>query len=79
MPGSGPLMDSHQTPPDEPLICSAKGCRAPATTALKWNNPKLHDPERRKTWLACPDHEESLAAFLGARGFMRERVPVEDA
>lgn len=72
-------MDSHQTPADEQLICSAKGCRAPATTALKWNNPKIHDPERRKTWLACPDHEESLAEFLDIRGFLRERVPVEDA
>lgn len=72
-------MESHQTPIDEQLICSGKGCRAPATTALKWNNPKLHDPERRKTWLACPDHEESLAEFLDIRGFLRERVPVEDA
>ena len=72
-------MDSHQTPADEQLICSSKGCRAPATTALKWNNPKIHDPERRTTWLACPDHEESLAEFLDIRGFLRERVPVEDA
>lgn len=72
-------MDSNQPPADEQLICSGKGCRAPATTALKWNNPKIHDPERRKTWLACPDHEESLAEFLDIRGFLRERVPVEDA
>jgi hypothetical protein len=64
---------------DEELVCSAKGCRAPATTALRWNNPKLHTPDRRKTWLACPDHEESLARFLDARGFLRERVPVTDA
>src|SRR5262249_49651211 len=38
------------------LLCSAKGCRNSAAFALHWNNPKLHDPDRRKTWLACPDH-----------------------
>jgi hypothetical protein len=56
----------------QPPICSAKGCSAPATVALRWNNPKLHPPERRKTWLACPDHERSLSEFLGARRFLRE-------
>ena len=63
---------------DEPLRCSAKGCRTPAVWALRWNNPKLHEPARRKTWLACEDHRESLAAFLSARGFLREVVPVEE-
>ena len=58
------------------LVCSAKGCRRPAVTALKWNNPKIHEPERRKTWLACDEHEESLAAFLGGRSFLREQEPV---
>jgi hypothetical protein len=53
------------------LLCSAKGCRKPATYALRWNNPKLHDPERRKTWLACPEHRTSLSQFLDARGFLR--------
>jgi hypothetical protein len=62
----------------EPTICSAKGCQRPATVALRWNNPKLHEPERRKTWLACPEHQESLSKFLGARGFMREIEPLED-
>jgi hypothetical protein len=59
------------------LRCSAKGCTASAVWALRWNNPKLHPPERRKTWLACADHRESLAGFLSARGFLREVVPVE--
>ncbi|GGM13439.1 hypothetical protein ACFFX1_32195 [Dactylosporangium sucinum] len=62
----------------DPLICSAKGCRAPAAWQLRWNNPKLHTPDRRKTWLACPDHRESLSAFLDARGFLRETVPIDD-
>ena len=57
---------------DEPVICSAKGCREAATWALLWNNPKLHTPERRKTWTACDEHRESLSDFLSARGFLRE-------
>jgi hypothetical protein len=52
--------------------CSAKGCRAPAVWALLWNNPKLHDPAYRKTWLACDDHRTSLGDFLDARRFLRE-------
>jgi hypothetical protein len=54
------------------LICSAKGCREPARWALRWNNPKLHTPERRKTWLACDAHREHLSSFLDARGFLRD-------
>ena len=57
---------------DQVLRCSAKGCRNPATWALRWNNPKLHPPERRKTWLACEEHQQSLGDFLGVRGFLRE-------
>ena len=37
-----------------PTQCSAKGCRAPALWQLRWNNPKIHTPEYRKTWLAWP-------------------------
>jgi hypothetical protein len=60
----------------EELICSAKGCRNPAAVALLWNNPKIHDAERRKTWLACPEHEQSLADFLAARNFLRATEPL---
>ena len=59
-----------------PPICSAKGCRAEATWVLAWNNPKLHTPDRRKTWAACDTHRESLAQFLTVRGFLRETQPV---
>ena len=55
-------------------ICSARGCQRPAVWALRWNNPKLHTPERRKVWLACEDHKGSLSDFLGARGFLKEVV-----
>lgn len=60
----------------EPLTCSAKGCRAPAVWALNWRNPKLHSPDRRKTWLACDAHREHLAGFLDARGFLLDTTPV---
>jgi hypothetical protein len=60
---------------EEPT-CSAKGCRAPAVWELRWNNPRLHTPDRRKSWLACPEHRESLGEFLGSRGFLREVVEV---
>lgn len=62
--------------PDE-LICSAKGCNRSAAWFLRWNNPKLHTGERRKTWLACPDHKEQLTAFLDKRGFLREVEPID--
>jgi hypothetical protein len=60
------------------VVCSAKGCRAPARWQLRWNNPRLHDPDRRKTWLACDEHRTYLAEFLAARGFLRESRPVDD-
>ncbi len=56
---------------DDP-VCSAKDCRAPASVALRWNNPKIHAPDRQKTWLACDSHQQSLTDFLAARGFMRK-------
>ena len=59
-------------------VCSAKGCQNPARWALLWNNPKLHTPERRKSWLACEDHRQSLSDFLGARSFLRDVVSVSD-
>jgi hypothetical protein len=63
--------------PEQPSpICSAKGCHDAATWVLAWNNPKLHPPERRKTWTACDAHLEYLSAFLTTRGFLRETVPM---
>ncbi len=63
----------------EPDLCSAKGCRAEATWQLRWNNPKIHTPDRRKVWLACDDHKQSLADFLGARKFLQEIEPHQPA
>jgi hypothetical protein len=61
----------------EAMVCSAKGCRLPATRAHLWNNPKLHDADRRKVWLACEDHRISLGEFLSVRGFLVETVAVD--
>jgi hypothetical protein len=63
--------------PDD-LVCSARGCTAPATVDVRWNNAKIHPPERRKHWLACPEHTESLSSYLSARGMLREVVPLAD-
>ncbi|NNM44882.1 hypothetical protein [Knoellia koreensis] len=60
------------------LVCSAKGCRQAATWALLWNNPELHTPDRRKVWLACDTHRETLGDFLSVRGFLKDTVPSDE-
>ena len=59
------------------MVCSAKGCRNRASWAHLWNNPSLHTVERRKVWLACQEHRESLGSFLSVRGFLKETVAVD--
>jgi hypothetical protein len=59
-------------------VCSAKGCRADAVWVLAWNNPKLHTPDRRKTWTACDEHKGPLTEFLEARGFLRETLTLAE-
>lgn len=49
-------------------VCSRKGCRAAAAWQVRWNNPKIHTPERRKIWLACEDHRGWLEDYLKLRG-----------
>lgn len=83
--GSGSRVESVNSPEPDSVdsareattpapVCSAKGCRADAVWVLAWNNPKLHTPERRKTWLACDDHREHLSSFLSVRGFLKDVV-----
>ncbi|MDP2773946.1 MAG: acetone carboxylase [Nocardioides sp.] len=74
-------MTSGPKTPDsgDPDRCSAKGCQTTATWQLLWNNPKLHTPERRKVWLACDEHKSSLSDFLGARQFLKDVQPHEQA
>jgi hypothetical protein len=61
------------------LACSARGCHGAAVWALSWNNPRLHPPERRKTWLACEAHRGELETFLATRGLLREVSSIGDA
>ena len=72
---SDPDSAPESGPDSGPAICSAKGCQAPAVHELRWNNPKLHTPDRRKVWLACDEHRQSLSDFLAARNFLREVAP----
>ena len=65
-------------PTEEAEVCSARGCRAAATWLHAWNNPRLHAPDRRKTWLACDEHREHLGRFLASRGFLRETVALPE-
>lgn len=67
-------------PPSSPagLVCSAKACRAEPGYAVVWRNPRLHAPDRRKVWLACPEHRDHLRDFVQLRGFLLEVVPVSE-
>lgn len=56
-----------------------QGLQASAVWSLLWNNPKLHTPERRKSWLACDEHRTTLGAFLEARGFLRDIEPIDES
>ena len=58
-------------------ICSARACTQAARWALQWNNPRIHEPDRRKSWLACEGHRDTLAEFLSARGFLRSTEPLD--
>lgn len=62
----------------ERFECSRAGCRDSASYAIMWRNPKIHTADRRKTWLACVPHLETLRDFLAARDFPLEVRPIEE-
>lgn len=75
------LLDSLSgapSPVDTP-ICSRKACGAEARWQLLWNNPRIHTPDRRKTWLSCGDHREWLEDYLRTRGLWKETLPLAGA
>ena len=61
---------------ESPAICSAKACRASATWAVVWNNPRLHTPDREKVWVACEEHKQPLADYLAIRSFLKRVEPL---
>jgi hypothetical protein len=40
-----------------------------ANWLVVWRNPRIHGPERRKTWAACDEHVDYLRDYLAAREF----------
>lgn len=56
--------------------CSRAACEAEAVWAIRWRNPKIHAPERRKSWLACEEHLGYLRDFLSDRGFPLDVEPM---
>ncbi len=65
----------HQDEPSAPE-CSRKACREAAVWQVKWNNPKIHTPQRRKIWLACEEHRPWLENYLQQRLFWRSTEPL---
>ena len=49
--------------------CSKSGCDADAARAIHWRNPRIHTPDRVKTWATCDAHGDELAEWLRSRGF----------
>ncbi|QBE47584.1 hypothetical protein [Leucobacter triazinivorans] len=64
--------------PQHRFECSRAGCRDAADSAILWRNPRIHSEDRRKTWLACSAHLETLRGFLAAREFPLEIRSVGD-
>ncbi|MFH8249719.1 hypothetical protein ACH3VR_05040 [Microbacterium sp. B2969] len=63
----------------ETAVCSRAGCRAAATWRIDWQNPRIHAPEQRKTWVACDEHCAYLRDFLASRDFPVEVSPLAKA
>ncbi|KAA9135091.1 hypothetical protein F6J84_07375 [Microbacterium caowuchunii] len=58
--------------------CSRAGCRDGAAWRIEWRNPRIHTPERRKTWVACDAHVDYLRGFLTSRSFPIDVSPLSD-
>ena len=58
--------------------CSSTGCRAAPAYRVNWRNPRIHDADRVKVWLACVEHRDTLADYLSTRGFPVLVSPVDE-
>lgn len=54
---------------DADVQCSSVDCATSAAWRVNWRNPRIHSADRVKVWLACDAHRETLADYLGTRGF----------
>ncbi|MDE0546831.1 hypothetical protein [Microbacterium sp. C7(2022)] len=63
----------------ESAICSRAGCRDHAVWRVEWRNPRIHAPDRVKTWVACDQHRAFLHDYLAARDFPVSVRPLDDA
>lgn len=61
------------------LVCSRANCRQVAVWRIEWRNPKIHDTDRVKVWLACDDHRDFLHDYLASRQFPVAAVALESA
>lgn len=59
------------------VSCSRAKCDSAATQRLEWRNPRIHEPDRIKIWLACDEHLEFLLGFLSSRDFPLRVLPVD--
>ena len=60
------ILPGHAT---HEVECSRAGCRSEPAWRVHWRNPKIHDPDRLKTWLSCGEHRAFFEDYLGQRGF----------
>ena len=56
--------------------CSRAGCTADAKWHVNWRNPRIHDADRVKIWLACDEHRDYLYDYLAGRSFPVTITPV---
>lgn len=65
-------------PADDPAstTCSRAECRVAALWQINWRNPRIHGIDRVKVWLACAEHRDYLADYLGSRDFPVEVTPL---
>ena len=64
-----PVMRLTSTADTDPAArCSARGCRAAATTDLSWRNPRLHDPQRVKHWLVLRPARRRVGGLSATAG-----------
>ena len=61
--------------PTEPT-CSRAGCREAPAWNVNWRNPRIHDADRVKVWLACDEHRDVLRDHLATRDFPVSVTPV---